>query len=255
MSSNRLDSALAFAFRAFLADLHEVERDVRRRMARGREALDLGPPPGAEEMRSQITQLLGKRLSDALTQGTAACEETLQTTRILMASAADAALVELDWPGRRAWSKTPLAPEIAADEAVVDVLAHVDACLAAEVVDLELVQVLLLATSLELDPAADEAALAEARRRLFARLAERFPELSSEGTYLFPDAYRHQHAERGAATEAPGSGELPAAYGWLLALAAALVLLLLVSFPLWNEVTEGVRDLVEQIRLGDGARP
>ncbi len=244
MTSPDLDTFLPAAFRAFLYDTRRVEGEIRRLLARAAEGEDVRRPPD-DEIRRQLADLLARQQTDAQAQGRDPAAATFQQGQHLMAAVADAILQAFEWWGRQAWLKEPLARDFPPPDGVApEIPEQVAELAAAEDPDPELAQLYLLAlaTGARLGDAGFDTA--SHRRRLFTLLGDRFPELANEPPRAFPEAYRRRQRRGPAAL-------LPPVRTWL---AAALVvggLLLLVSAPLWLEVTAAARQAVTQILTGE----
>ncbi len=246
MTSPALNSFLPVAFRAFLYQACQADREIRGKLAQH------ASPASAEDVRAGLVTLLEQQKVDAQAQGRDPEATEFQQGQHVMAAVADAMFKSFEWPGRDAWCAAPLAGQYSAPDGVRPGLpAQIRQLLEAGNPDLELVQVYYLALATGAVAASDCEAetggeaetgtdSTSSRRSLFKILKAAFPELAAEPEYLFPEPYR-RHQRSGAAAL------LPAVRGWLVAVAVLLAVLLAVSAFLWLDATAPARDAVQQI--------
>ena len=163
--------------------------------------------------------------------------------RRVMAEMADQLFTELSAdPGVADW--TPLAPQLtgATSEAEVSKQVREDLQHLLQVKTLSTAQQALARVFLQalglgfrrpFEDSADSSKIDDFKAQLYALL---YPQSSSHGTpqVLFPEAYAH--------TVSTGARNLlPTARPWWITLAVALLLLLIISWPVWRDATQLVR--------------
>ncbi|MEM8993254.1 MAG: DotU family type IV/VI secretion system protein [Acidobacteriota bacterium] len=209
----------------------------------------------ADDARTDLISVFEQQENALRPLGAGFLQDTAAPARRAMAALADQWLGHrLDWPGRAAWAASPLASRLFPHDAGetarrvahdVETLLHTTSPGPAQ---RALARVYLEALGLGLSSpfAADE--IAGLKDRLFAFLYPRHPD-PADADLLFPEAYGHTATGGDRAL-------LPTPTPWWRVLAVAGLLLLVISWPVWRDATERLRDALDRVPTatvtGDG---
>ncbi len=217
--------SLSASFRSFY---NEVLR-LRRQVSAGTAGADLAA--GRRPLREAISALDGNVASGEA--------DAVDDARLLMAAFADEIFTGLEGPFAEAWRANPLAVELfQAPEASSEVIARIEQLVQSPRPDGVRPRLYLTALNLDFGAAGERA---DEVRALRARLIETaYPGTAGAEGPIFPQAY--------VRTTGEGAGEpLPSLKGWWLVAITGVLVVLLISWPLWRSATEPVAELVTRI--------
>ncbi|MEO1082667.1 MAG: DotU family type IV/VI secretion system protein [Acidobacteriota bacterium] len=200
----------------------------------------------ADDARTDLVSFFEQQENAVRPLGAGFLRDTAAPARRAMAVLADQWLgYQLEWSGRAAWAAAPLAARLF-DDAPGDTVARVahDVETLLDATDAEpaqraLARVYLEALGLGLSRpfAADE--IPRLKNRLFAFLYPQHPD-PADTELLFPEAYGHT-------TTGGDRALLPTPAPWWRVLAVAGLLLLIISWPVWRDATERLRDALDRV--------
>ncbi|MEO1366156.1 MAG: DotU family type IV/VI secretion system protein, partial [Acidobacteriota bacterium] len=226
-------SILVGQFAAFYKALQQLADRLRRGTA------------DADDPRTELITYFEQQEDALRPLGAGFLQDTAGPARRAMAVLADQRLGHgLEWPGRAAWAASPLAARLFPHDAGetanrvahdVETLLHTTSPAPAQ---RALARVYLEALGLGLSSPFAAGEVAELKARLFAFLYPQHPDDDAE--LLFPEAYGHT-ATGGDRTL------LPTPTPWWRVLAVAGLLLLVISWPVWRDATEGLRAALDRV--------
>jgi type VI secretion system protein ImpK len=255
------DTPVLSAFRTFCAELSGLRDSVRSEPSVPWEDAEASAGFPARRFRvSQIqdtltTTLQRLELETRLSHGERAAQQVHEAS-YFMAALADEWFVSLDWDGRELWIATPLEERLHGTQNAGESVFQRAETLLQQDGDRELATVVLLTLALGFQGQyrgrgdLGNRALRDIQDRLLGFVSKGARILSEQGS-LFPQASRH------TLTQAP-QARLPRLATWTFIAAFAVLGYLALSHLTWNNLSGGVRDVVERIdwtgvTIGGGA--
>lgn len=255
-STEYLESSLLTQFREFYNEVIRQKQWVKS------SAWAFSPEHNSEErpnhtgvidtVQQPLLSLLKQQALDARQMGGGYGLMLYKEAQYVMATLADEIFLQLEWEGKEAWNANLLESQLFdSHNAGERFFQKLDKLLQdRDPVYTELAQVYLMALALgfqgKFRDVADGGQLDSYRRRLFAFISRRHPDLRDESKFLFPEAYAHTLDEGRVR-------KLRNVRKWIVLLLFAILIWVVISYVLWFDVTDkvfetGVEDLIDQIK-------
>ena len=209
-------------------------------------------PPEQESTQTVSLTLLSLLEEQALESGRRGGEYGVsfyKEAQYIMAALADEIFLNMDWEGREAWKSGLLEFKLFGTHVAGELFFQkLDKLLGdRDPAFVEIASLYLQALSLgfrgkfrDID---DEGKLDYYRRQLFSFIFHKNPDLLNPDRLLYPEAYAHTLAE--------GEGKkLPYVKRWIVVVVILVVAFLVASHGIWANVTEDLKQVIQQILLG-----
>jgi len=200
----------------------------------------------------ELASLLQRQYETARRYGGAYRADSYRKAQFVMVALADEIFLREDWKGQRIWVSNLLESKIfdthTAGEVFFD---NIDDILQGHSADTDLAAVYLMALSLGFKGKyydRDHGQIARYRRRLFAFICRREPNLSDESRRLFPEAYYYNVREE-------SQRKLSDPRKWLLVLGLVVIVYTAATHALWvqftldlNKVNQNISQVVAKLK-------
>jgi type VI secretion system protein ImpK len=230
-------SFLLAAFREFYAELSRLRRHVQADPWPA--GADDARPDGPRQLSARLAALLERQAVEAVRTGGEVAAALHREAQYVMCAVGDETLLNLDWWGRAGWAGHLLEQRLFGTQVAGErIFLRIDELLRdRDAARRDLAAVYLMALSLGFQGryrgTASIGRVDAYRRELFAFVFRRHPALSRGERRLFPQAYENTLRDR-APVPPRGPGR------WTGVLAAVVILYLLVSTLVWNNVADPV---------------
>jgi type VI secretion system protein ImpK len=210
-----------------------------------------GPAPVATSAVWQaLVGLLNRQEAEVRRSGGEYASAIYRRAQYVMAALADEIFLYLDWPGRDAWRTQLLEFKLFQSyQAGEEVFRRIEAVLRTrDPADAELARIYLMALALGFRGALrgpeGQARIDWYRRELYTFLTNRDPSTPRDPHSLFPEAYQSNIETAGS------TRRLSPARRWLLTGVLLLLVWLLVSHYVWNDIVDALWPLISKINGG-----
>jgi len=244
------ESFLLAQFREFYGEVIRLKRAVE--SGGWVMAADRGPGEAPDYTRAasaiwqRLQHLLEQQDIAAVRRGGAYWSAMYQEAQFVMAALADEIFLHLSWEGKEVWNANLLESQFFNSHSAGEIFFEkLERLLENSGPDqTELAKVYLMALALGFQGkyrgTGNERELHHFRQKLFSFIARRDPDILKASKSLFPDAYAH--------TLDAGSGKrLPDVRQWIVAVALALLVWVIVGHGLWIYLTADLDRAIQQI--------
>jgi len=250
MNGTSSETLLVSQFRAFYGEVLRLKRLV----TSGTWATSATSPGDEDTVRTQTVTAVWQRLLSLLEQqelvagryGGEYGAMFYKEAQYVMAALADETFLHLDWCGKAAWQTQLLEARLFGSQSAGEVLFQKLERLLnnRDPVYAELNTVYLMALALgfqgKFRGSSEAGQLADYRRRLYAGIAHRKPDLLSATRQLCPEAHAHTLV-------AGQAGRLPTARPWFVLLAGVMLLFWGLTHLLWAQLTDDLHKTIAPI--------
>lgn len=243
------ESFLLTQFREFYSEVIRLKRTVESgawAFAASDGSGESDPARNVNAIWQRLQSLLEQQDIAAVRRGGEYWSAMYQEAQYVMAALADEVFLHLDWEGREVWSSNLLESQFFSSHSAGEVFFEkLDRLLESGGLDqTELAKVYLMALALGFQGkyrgAGDGGELHAYRRKVFSFISRRDPDILNESKSLFPDAYAHT-------LDAGRGRRLPDARRWMVALALAALIWIVVGHGLWVYLTADLDRTIQQI--------